>query len=128
MERIETSWQCCTDRQAGKPTRRPRLFGALLLGYYDRGKLRYAGKVGTGFDDKLLRSLTAEFHRLRRADAPFNTNDLPTRAVHWLRPELVAQIGFTAWTRDGKLRHPRFLGLRRDKNAKEVVREEAANA
>lgn len=96
-------------------------FGALLLGYYD-GDLRYAGKVGTGFDERLLRELGARLRRLERATSPFS-DPVPGRKVHWVQPRLVCEVGFTEWTGDGRLRHPRFLGLRTDKRAREVVRE-----
>ncbi len=106
------------------PQRSRVAFGALLLGYYDPdGKLAYAGKVGTGFDTKTLRSLLAEMEELGQDQPPFDHGDPPHRDVHWVRPELVAQIGFSEWTRDLQLRHPRFQGLRRDKAASEVVRE-----
>ncbi|HEY2239427.1 MAG TPA: non-homologous end-joining DNA ligase [Streptosporangiaceae bacterium] len=106
------------------PQRSRVAFGALLLGYYDPdGKLAYAGKVGTGFDTRTLRSLLAEMEDIGQDQPPFDYGDLPHRDVHWVRPELVAQIGFSEWTRDLQLRHPRFQGLRRDKAASEVVRE-----
>jgi bifunctional non-homologous end joining protein LigD len=96
--------------------------GALLVGHYENGKLRYAGKVGSGFTHATLRDLGARLAELRRDDPPFA--DAPRiRAATWVQPRLVAQIGFTEWTRDGRLRHPRFLGLRDDKAAEEVVRE-----
>jgi ATP-dependent DNA ligase len=98
-------------------------FGALLLGYYRNGDLVYAGKVGTGFDTETLQSLGRRLRRLRRSSLPFAGDDAPTRGTTWVQPKLVAQVGFTEWTRDGKLRHPRFLGLRDDKDAREVVRE-----
>jgi bifunctional non-homologous end joining protein LigD len=99
-------------------------FGALLVGYYDeRGRLRYAGKVGTGYGDAVLRDLGARLARVEQAEPPFALDQLPRAAVHWVRPELVAQIGFTEVTGDGKLRHPRFLGPRRDKPPNEVVLE-----
>jgi bifunctional non-homologous end joining protein LigD len=102
-------------------------FGALLIGYYDaRGTLRYAGKVGTGYSEALLRELSARLHRLERDAPPFTASDLPRRGVHWVKPELVAQVAFSELTREGKLRHPRFLGLREDKPAREVVLETAA--
>ncbi len=97
--------------------------GALLIGYYDRGALRYAGKVGTGYSQAVLRDLRSRLDRLARAEPPFEHDGLPRSRVHWVRPELVAQIGFTEVTRDGKLRHPRFLGLRDDKRPREVVLE-----
>ena len=98
-------------------------FGALLLGYYDGDRLRYAGKVGTGFGAAMLRRLGAELVGPRGRDARRSPGRVRERDVHWVRPELVAQIGFTEWTRDGMLRHPRFQGLRTDKAAREVVRE-----
>jgi bifunctional non-homologous end joining protein LigD len=98
-------------------------FGALLIGYYRGGKLVYAGKVGTGFDEATLWRLGARLAQLETAGSPFAGDGLPRRGVHWVKPELVAQIGFTEWTRLGKLRHPRFLGLREDKRPEEVVRE-----
>jgi len=97
--------------------------GAILVGYWEGDRLRYAGKVGTGFDAATLRSLGDALERLERPDPPFDRDGLP-RAARWAEPELVAQIAFTEWTRDGKLRHPRYLGLRDDKPAHEVVREE----
>ncbi|BCJ34146.1 ATP-dependent DNA ligase [Actinocatenispora thailandica] len=97
-------------------------FGALLVGYYERGKLRYAGKVGTGYDRATLRRLRDRLGALETDSAPFATPPRG-RGVHWVRPELVAQAGFTEWTSDGLLRHPRFLGLRRDKSPAQVVRE-----
>ncbi len=96
--------------------------GALLLGYYDRGRLRYAGKVGTGFTQATLRDLAARLGPLRREGSPF-ADPVRDRDATWVEPRLVAQVGFTEWTRDGRLRHPRFLGLRDDKAAEEVVRE-----
>jgi bifunctional non-homologous end joining protein LigD len=96
--------------------------GALLVGYYDDGRFRYAGKVGTGFDRPTLRSLGERLRALRRDDSPF-TDAIRERGVTWVQPELVAQIGFAEWTGDGRLRHPRFLGLREDKAARDVVRE-----
>jgi bifunctional non-homologous end joining protein LigD len=102
--------------------------GALLLGYYDaEGALRYAGKVGTGFDQATLHALGAELRRRRRDDPPF-ADAVRERTATWVEPELVAQVGFTEWTRDGRLRHPRFLGLRTDKAAREVVREAGGSA
>jgi bifunctional non-homologous end joining protein LigD len=96
--------------------------GALLVGYYESGQLRYAGKVGTGFDRPTLRRLAEELERRERSTAPF-VSGAPPRAARWAEPELVAEIGFAEWTRDGKLRQPKYLGLRDDKDAREVVRE-----
>lgn len=102
-------------------------FGALLVGYYDGGDLRYAGKVGTGYDEELLRELGDRLEGIERSTCPFD--DTPReKGVHWVTPKLVGEVGFTEWTRDGKLRHPRFLGLRPDKSAKQVVRERASSA
>jgi bifunctional non-homologous end joining protein LigD len=101
-------------------------FGALLVGYHEDGELRYAGKVGTGFDHATLSELGGQLRALVRDDAPFvDVHPIP-RGTQWVEPELVAQIGFTEWTRDGRLRHPRYLGLRDDKPAREVVRERPA--
>ncbi|MDB6130930.1 MAG: polymerase LigD, ligase domain protein, partial [Verrucomicrobiales bacterium] len=111
-------------------------FGALLVGFYQSGKLRFASKVGTGFDQKILRELYHRFNRLKHPECPFV--NLPesrsgrfgqgiTRAemkkCSWVEPSLVAQVSFTEWTNDNHLRHPVFLGLREDKAASEVVRE-----
>lgn len=104
-------------------------FGALLVGYYEGDSLRYAGRVGTGFDDELLGELRARMDGLRRDSSPLDDNgddDADGDGVHWIRPTLVAEVGFTEWTSSGKLRHPRFLGLRHDKAAKDVVREKPA--
>jgi bifunctional non-homologous end joining protein LigD len=99
-------------------------FGALLVGYYDDGQLRYAGKVGTGFDRATLHELGRRLNELRRDEPPFaDPGSIRERGVTWVRPELVAQLGFTEWTTAGRLRHPRFLGLRDDKSPREVVRE-----
>jgi bifunctional non-homologous end joining protein LigD len=98
-------------------------FGALLVGYWESGRLRYAGKVGTGFDRETLETLGRRLRELERADPPFADVHPVPRGTHWVEPELVAQIGFSEWTRDGRLRHPRYLGLRDDKPAREVVRE-----
>ncbi|HEX2853903.1 MAG TPA: non-homologous end-joining DNA ligase [Opitutaceae bacterium] len=115
-----------------------RHFGAILVGYYAaNGKLQYAGKVGAGFNGALLASLHREFEKRRSEASPFE--GLPRdrsrwgvgmtaavmKTVAWVRPELVAQVRFSEWTEDGLLRQPVFLGLRRDKPAREVVRETA---
>ncbi|MFL5886190.1 MAG: non-homologous end-joining DNA ligase [Thermoleophilaceae bacterium] len=99
-------------------------FGALLVGYYEDGKLKYAGKVGTGFSQETLRSLGKRMRDLERDSSAFDQRVHPVpRGTRWIEPELVGQFGFSEWTRDGRLRHPRFLGLRDDKPAREVVRE-----
>ncbi|MDX1674057.1 MAG: non-homologous end-joining DNA ligase [Longimicrobiales bacterium] len=99
-------------------------FGALLVGYYEDGDLVYAGKVGTGYDDAMLRRLRDRMDELERETQPFDEpGDISEKGAHWITPELVGEVGFTEWTDDGKLRHPRFLGLREDKDPEEVVRE-----
>jgi bifunctional non-homologous end joining protein LigD len=98
-------------------------FGALLVGYHEKGRLRYAGKVGTGYTAARLRDLGARLRSLETSEPSFiDARPIP-RGTHWTRPELVAQIGFAEWTNDGRLRQPRFLGLRDDKPPAEVVRE-----
>jgi len=112
-------------------------FGAILVGYYEDDNLLFAAKVGTGFDQKLLASLHAKFQKLIRQECPFA--NLPEklgssgrgltasqmRQCTWLEPKLVCQVRFAEWTRDYHLRQPAFLGLREDKQPKEVVREKA---
>ena len=99
--------------------------GALLMGYHDEtGALRFAGKVGTGFDQRELDRLSKQLAPLGRKDTPLAALPaMPQKGIHWVRPVLVAQIGFSEWTGDGKLRHPRYLGLRDDKDASQVIRE-----
>jgi len=99
-------------------------FGALLLGYYDPDhQLVYAGKVGTGFSRQTLDRLHAVLAGLERDRPPFDRGRLPRSGVHWVQPRLVAEVGFSEWTTDGELRHPRFQGLRDDKDPADVVRE-----
>ena len=99
-------------------------FGALLLGYYDPGhQLVYAGKVGTGFTQRTLGSLHASLAGLEQDHPPFGRGKLPRSGVHWVQPRLVAEVGFSEWTTAGELRHPRFQGLRDDKDPAEVIRE-----
>lgn len=98
--------------------------GALLVGYYDREQLVFAGKIGTGFDNQLLLELRRRLNELEIAQSPFTTAvGLPRLRAHWVRPEIVVQAGFIEWTPNNKLRHPRLLGVRFDKNASDVVRE-----
>jgi len=100
--------------------------GALLLGYFDgEGRLTYAGKVGTGFDEAALASLRRTLGRLERPRPAFARGALPKSRVHWAEPKLVVQVAFTEWTGAGQLRHPRYLGLRRDKDPATVTREVA---
>ncbi|MDB6167419.1 MAG: ATP-dependent ligase [Verrucomicrobia bacterium] len=114
-------------------------FGALLVGYYDRGRLRYAGKVGTGFDARRLKSLHAMLAKRAIKTCPFADLPVPRtsryaapmnaaamREVRWVRPDLVGQVRFAEWTEGGLLRQPAFLGLREDKAARDVVREAPA--
>jgi ATP-dependent DNA ligase len=97
--------------------------GSLLVGYYDRKDFVFAGKVGTGFNAELLRTLRARFDRLELQGPPFTRAiGLPKRA-HWVRPEVVVQVAFTEWTVNDKLRHPRLLGLRIDKSPRHVTRD-----
>ncbi len=98
-------------------------FGALLVGYYEDGELRYAGKVGTGFGRQTLQSLGSRLRQLEQPQAPFVDVTPRPPGTHWVAPELVAQIAFGEWTRDGRLRQPRYLGQRDDKPPREVVRE-----
>jgi bifunctional non-homologous end joining protein LigD len=101
-------------------------FGALLVGYYEGDALRYAGKVGTGYAAATLRELGARLRRLETGESPFADVRPVPKGTHWCRPELVAQIGFAEWTSDGRLRQPRYLGLRDDKAGRDVVRESPA--
>lgn len=101
-------------------------FGSLLLGYHDGAHLRFAGKVGTGFSQKVLAQVHAALVKLERATSPFTPE--PPRAAtgprrHWCEPRLVCEVTFTEWTADGRLRHPSFQGLRADKLPEDVVRE-----
>jgi bifunctional non-homologous end joining protein LigD len=98
-------------------------FGALLLGYYDGGTLVYAGKVGTGFNAATLHELHKQMAAIEAKNSPFGRGRLRERDVRWVRPQLIAQIGFSEWTGDGMLRHPRFQGVRTDKDPHDVVRE-----
>lgn len=102
-----------------------RGFGSLLLGVYDEhGKLHYAGNVGTGFDAAELKTLSARMRKLESDDSPFLSDERIEGRPHWLRPELVAEVSFGEWTRDGSLRHAVFHGLRADKPAQAIRRED----
>jgi bifunctional non-homologous end joining protein LigD len=98
--------------------------GALLIGVHDaKGRLVYAGKVGTGFTDKVLTDLRRKLEAREQKTSPFAAGTGIPRNAHWVTPELVAEVAFTEWTSDGHLRHPTFRGLREDKPASQVVRE-----
>ncbi|WP_207384205.1 non-homologous end-joining DNA ligase [Legionella nagasakiensis] len=99
-------------------------FGALLLGYYQDSQLNYCGRVGTGFDDEFLEFLHNRMISIQSDSCPFIDFSESSEGITWIKPELVAQVEFTEWTSNNKLRHPRFLGLRKDKDAKEVRKEE----
>lgn len=103
-----------------------RYFGALLLGFYKRGELTYAGHVGTGFDENALADIYRRLKPLERKTSPLASIPRTNAPVHWTEPKLVAEIKFGEWTRDGILRQPVYLGLRIDKRAHDVVREEPA--
>jgi ATP-dependent DNA ligase len=99
--------------------------GALLVGYYEKDDFVFAGKVGTGFDTKLLTSLRARLDKLTVEKPAFTKSaGLPKLRTHWVKPEIVVQVAFIEWTPTNKLRHPRLLGLRPDKAARDVVRED----
>jgi bifunctional non-homologous end joining protein LigD len=98
--------------------------GALLVGYFEGGDLVFAGKVGTGLDTKLLLDLRGRLNDLEIPKTPFTKAvGLPRLRAHWVRPEIVVQVAFIEWTGHNKMRHPRLLGVRFDKAAREVVRE-----
>jgi bifunctional non-homologous end joining protein LigD len=101
--------------------------GALLVGYFEHNDLVFAGKVGTGLDTRLLLDLRSRLDALEIEKSPFSRAvGLPRLHAHWVRPEVVVQVAFIEWTVHGKLRHPRLLGVRFDKPAREVVREHAS--
>ena len=116
-----------------------KYFGALLMGFYEGKNFKFAGRVGTGFSDKLLRSLFDDLQKIRIERCPFS--NLPAagrnrwdqgltaaemKRCHWVKPKMVSQVKFSEWTRDDRLRQPVFLGIREDKNANEVIREKAS--
>jgi ATP-dependent DNA ligase len=110
-----------TDPQGGRVG-----FGALLVGYYEGDDFVYAGKVGTGFDTRMLRELRERFDRIEVDKPPFTKAvGLPRKGAHWVRPAVVVQVSFIEWTTHGKLRHPRLIDVRTDKSPREVVRERA---
>jgi bifunctional non-homologous end joining protein LigD len=101
-------------------------FGSLILGVYDKGKLVYSGRVGTGFSIKQRLELQKKLDRIAQPAMPFATKpkDPGLRDAHWAKPQLVGEVEFTEWTEEGSIRHPSFQGLREDKKATDVVREE----
>ena len=108
-----------TDPQGGRVG-----LGALLVGYYDGDDFVYAGKLGTGFDTKMLLDLRLRFDRLEIEKPPFTRAiGLPRKGAHWVKPSIVVQAAFIEWTVHGKLRHPRLVGIRFDKSPREVVKE-----
>jgi bifunctional non-homologous end joining protein LigD len=99
-------------------------FGALLVGYYDGDDFVYAGKVGTGFDTRMLVELRGKFDKIEIPKPPFTKAiGLPKVRAHWVKPQVVVQVSFMEWTGDGKMRHSRLIGIRTDKKARDVVRE-----
>jgi bifunctional non-homologous end joining protein LigD len=116
-----------------------KLFGALLVGFYEGKRLKFSGRVGTGFSEKLLGSLHSDLSKIQMENCPFFNVPTPGRSrwdqgltpadlkrCHWVKPTMVCHVKFTEWTRDDRLRQPVFLGLREDKNANEVVREKVS--
>lgn len=118
QELVIGGWQSGEGRRAGH-------LGALLVGYYEDGALRYGGKVGTGFDARELERLERILATLGRDRSPFSGEPRPERGSHFVEPELVAEIEFTEWTSQNMLRHPSYKGLRDDKRPPDVVRERA---
>jgi ATP-dependent DNA ligase len=99
--------------------------GALLVGYYEKDDFVFAGKIGTGFNTKLLLDLRTRLDALEIAKPPFTKAiGLPRLRAHWVRPAIVVQVSFIEWTVHGKLRHPRLIGVRFDKKARDVIREQ----
>jgi bifunctional non-homologous end joining protein LigD len=99
-------------------------FGALLLGYYEGPDLVFCGRVGTGFSDSELRSLSDSLKKLEVRETPAARGPLEEeKGSHWVQPQIVCQVAFAEWTDDGHLRHPSFEGLRLDKAPREVVRD-----
>ena len=98
--------------------------GALLVGYYDGDDFVFAGKIGTGFDTKMLIDMRGRLDKIEIPKTPFTKAvGLPRLRAHWVKPKIVVQVGFIQWTKYNKLRHPRLLGIRHDKAPREVVRE-----
>lgn len=105
------------------PRRSRPYFGSLMVGYYEGDKLIYAGHVGTGFSVRSLREIHSRLSPLVQKECPFNVRPIANERPHWVKPELIAEVKFTQWTEDGRLRTPVFLGLRDDKTPKEITLE-----
>lgn len=105
-----------------------KYLGALIVGVYEKGGLRYVGHSGGGIPDEQRKKLQARLARLERQSSPFITEPKPNAPVHWVRPELVCEMSFSEWTKEGHMRHPQFEGMRADKDAKNVYREKAKKA
>ncbi len=101
-----------------------KYFGALIAGIYKNGNLQYIGHVGGGFDNKQIKRLYEKIEKLKQKDCPFDTAPATNAPVTWIKPKLVGEATFSNWTTDGQMRHPVFLGLRQDKDAKDVKSEE----
>lgn len=108
-----------------EPQHSREYFGSLLVGYYKNKKLMYAGKVGTGYTQEILKHLGTRLKKIEIKKCPFENYDDSGAGVHWVKPQLVAEFGFANWTAGGKLRVGRYKGLRDDKAAKDVVKEVA---
>ena len=111
------------DRRLHRPKGQPGRARRTAARLHNGDDLVYAGKVGTGFDTATLRSLHKRLSRIEQDTPPVDPGRTKEPGAHWVRPTSVAQVAFSEWTRDGKLRHPRYLGLRTDKSPDEVVRE-----
>jgi bifunctional non-homologous end joining protein LigD len=109
-----------------EPSGSRKHFGALMLGVYDQGKLRYVGHTGTGFSDEMLKDILKRLTPYFTDSCPFDPRPKDSARVQWVKPRLVCEVAFQEWTSDGKLRAPAFLGLREDKSPMEVVREHLA--
>ncbi|MBW1990333.1 MAG: ATP-dependent DNA ligase, partial [Deltaproteobacteria bacterium] len=98
-------------------------FGALLVGYYEGERFKYAGKVGTGFDERALKELSPVLHRLSRRTTPFadfaSARSAPP--VHWVRPKVVCEVAFDGWTEEGRLKYPRFVAVKKDRDPRQVT-------
>jgi bifunctional non-homologous end joining protein LigD len=106
-----------------EPRQSRSYFGALLLGVYEHGQLQYVGHTGTGFPEKELACVARLLQPLEISTCPFAVRPKPNEPPHWVRPRLVAEVKFTEWTSDGKLRHPTYLGLRDDVDPMTIRRE-----